>query len=404
MPNDNSTPTWPVCEPDEQEAALRVLRSGRLNYWTGEEGKLFESEFAAHHGRTHAVAVANGTLALELALHAFGVGPGDEVIVPSRTFVATASCVVVRGARPVFADVDADSQNLTAETVEPCITPRTKAIICVHLAGWPCDMESLRQLADRHDLRLIEDCAQAHGARLHGRPVGSFGDAAAFSFCQDKIMTTAGEGGMLLLDDDRAWRRAWSYKDHGKDWERVHSPGVGAGFRWLHASIGTNWRLTEVQSAIGRVQLGKLGSWVRQRQANAAALAGSLANHPALRIPIPSAQTEHSYYKFYAFVRPERLAPGWSRDRILQETVEGGANCFSGSCSEVYLEDAFSDHQRPAIRLATAQSLGATSLMLLTDPAQTESSLARSASKLATVATRALNFDFGSSALKRRTA
>ncbi len=256
---------WPVFAEDEIEAAVRVLASGRVNYWTGEEGRRFEEEFADACRRKHAVALANGSVALELALYALGIGPGDEVIVPSLIFIASASCVVLRGARPVFADVDRDSQNLTAETVAPLLTPRTKAIIDVHLAGWPCEMEALTALARKHHLKLIEDCAQAVGARYKDRPVGSFGDLAAFSFCQDKIISTGGEGGMLVMDDESLWNRAWSYKDHGKSYDAVHHRKHAPGFRWVHESLGTNWRVTEMQSAMGRVLLRKVAERAEKR-------------------------------------------------------------------------------------------------------------------------------------------
>ena len=195
---------WPSFAEDEVEAAAAVLRSGNVNYWTGEEGHQFEAELAAFTGCKHAIALANGTVALELALYALGIGPGDEVVTTSRTFIASASCAVMRGALPVMADVDRDSQNITADTIRAALTPRTEAIIAVHLAGWPCDMDPIMELATSTGLKVIEDCAQAHGASYKGRPVGSMGDVAAFSFCQDKIMTTGGEGGMLTTNDAEA--------------------------------------------------------------------------------------------------------------------------------------------------------------------------------------------------------
>jgi dTDP-4-amino-4,6-dideoxygalactose transaminase len=257
---------WPHHEPDELEAVTRVLASGRTNYWTGSEAREFEREYAAALGRRHAIALHNGTLALELALHAFGIGPDDEVITTARTFIASASAAVMRGATPVIADVDRDSGNLTAETAAACITPRTRAIIPVHLGGWPVDMPALMDLARQHGLVVIEDCAQAHGASIDGRPVGAFGDAAAFSFCQDKILTTGGEGGLLALDDEGAWRRSWAFKDHGKSYEAVYEREHPNGFRWLHESFGTNWRMLEVQAAIGRLQLRKLPGWSARRR------------------------------------------------------------------------------------------------------------------------------------------
>ena len=372
---------WPVFAPDEIEAAVKVLQSGKVNYWTGEEGRNFETEFAAKIGRRHAVALANGTVALELALRVLGIGPGDEVIVTPRTFVASASCVVAVGAKPIFADVDPESQNITAETIAQALTPRTKAVIPVHLAGWPCAMPAIMALAKKRGLKVIEDCAQAHGAAYQSHPVGSFGHVSAFSFCQDKILTTGGEGGMLVTDDKKLWEKAWSYKDHGKSYEVVYKRQHPPGFRWLHEDFGTNWRLTEVQSAIGRVILKKLDKWVERRRHFAAILTEAFKNLPALRVTVPPADVYHSYYKYYVFVRPERLKPGWDRDRIMIEIGRRGIPCFSGSCSEIYLEKAFKKHDlRPKKRLPIGLRLGETSLMFLVHPTLEESDILATAS------------------------
>lgn len=359
---------WPHFEPDEVEAAAAVLRSGKINYWTGEEGREFENEFARYAGCKHGVALANGTVALELALHVLGIGPGDEVVVPSRTFVATASCAVVRGARPVFADVDPNSGNLTAETVRAALTPRTRAIIVVHLAGWPADMDPILALARERGLKVIEDCAQAHGARYKDRPVGCFGDVATYSFCQDKIMTTGGEGGMLLTSDAALWKAAWAYKDHGKSYDAAQEREHPTGFRWLHESFGTNWRLTEMQSALGRVLLRKLDARVEQRRRNAAVLTEEFGKSPALRVATPAPEARNSYYKYNVFLRSEQLAPGWTRDRVMAAVVAEGVPCFSGGCSEIYLEKAFPPEMRPrrgGQRLAVARALGESNLMFL---------------------------------------
>jgi hypothetical protein len=385
-------PPWPYFGEDEVEAAVAALRSGRVNYWTGEEGRRFEREFAAFTGCAYAVAVANGTVALELALQALGVGPGDEVIVPSRTFIASASCAVMRGATPVVADVDPVSQNLTAETVAAALTPRTKAIIAVHLAGWPCEMDSILELAQEKGLFVIEDCAQAHGATYKGRPVGSFGDAAAFSFCQDKIMTTGGEGGMLTTNRREVWERAWSYKDHGKSYATVYHREHPPGFRWLHESFGTNWRMTEMQAAIGRVQLRKLPAWVAKRRRNAAVLTGHFCRLPALRVTVPPEDVGHAYYKYYTFVRPELLKDGWDRDRVMLAVQAEGIPCFVGSCSEIYREEAFRRAGLgPAEPLPVARELGETSLMFLVHPTLSETDMedtARAVEKVLRAATR----------------
>lgn len=366
---------WPHFAPDEIEAAVAVLQSGNVNYWTGEEGRLFEKEFATFAGCNHAVAMANGTVALEGALRAFGIGPGDEVITTSRTFIASASCVVAVGARPVIADVDRESQNITAESIRKVLSPRTKAVIAVHLAGWPCEMDPILELACEHHLKVIEDCAQAHGASYKGRPVGSLGDIAAFSFCQDKIMTTAGEGGMVTTNSDDLWGKMWAYKDHGKSYDAVYRSEHAPGYRWLHESFGTNWRMTEVQSAIGRVVLRKISHWLAIRRKYAETLTNCFAQFPGLRVTRPPAHVAHSYYKYYVFVRPEDLRPDWSRDRIVEAINAEGVPCFTGSCSEIYLEQAFPADWRPNGRLPVARELGETSLMFLVHPTLTEEAI-----------------------------
>ncbi len=360
-----------------------------MNYWTGPEGGLFEKEFADYIGTRHAVAIANGSVALELALKVLGIGPGDEVVTTPRTFIASASSAVMVGARPVFADVDRESQNITAGSIRAALTPATKAIIPVHLAGWPCDMDEIMSLAKERGLKVIEDCAQAHGAMYKGRRVGSIGDIGAFSFCQDKIMTTAGEGGMITLNSDEAFESAWAYKDHGKSYDatfrRKHPPG----FRWLHESFGTNWRMIEVQSAIGRVQLQKLPGWVETRQSYAAQLNECFAELPGLRVTLPPSHIGHAYYKFYVLVRPSALRSDWNRDRIQAEIGEQGVRCFSGSCSEIYLEKAFPTQMRPSERLPVARELGETSLMFLVHPTLIPEDIARTCEVVARVIRKA---------------
>lgn len=376
--NDRAWSPWPSFADDEIEAATRVLRSGKVNYWTGDECRKFEAEFAVSVGRRHAIALANGTLALELALHTLGIGDGDEIVTSPRTFIASASCAVMRGARPVFADVDLDSQNITAESIARVLSPRTRAVIVVHLAGRPCDMDPILELARRRNLKVVEDCAQAQGAVYRGRPIGSFGDFAAFSFCQDKIMTTGGEGGMLVTDDQDLWNRAWSYKDHGKDYDVVYHRRHELGFRWLHESFGTNWRMTEMQGAMGRVQLPKVAGWVRRRRMNAARLSEYLRGIAALRVPEVPGDTDHAFYKLYAFVEPEHLRAGWTRDRIMGEIVAAGVPCYTGTCGEAYLEGAFRNSDlAPAERLPNARRLAETSLMFPVHPTLTDAEIER---------------------------
>jgi dTDP-4-amino-4,6-dideoxygalactose transaminase len=362
---------WPSFTQEEARAVQEVLLSNRVNYWTGNQCRDFEREFADAMGCEFAIAVSNGTVALELALHALGIGPGDEVIVPSRTFLASASCIAAVGATPVFADIDWNSQNITPATIAGLITPSTRAIIAVHLAGWPCDMEGLLALS-RNGIYVIEDCAQAHGARFQGQSVGTIGQVGCWSFCQDKIMTTGGEGGMVTTNDPELWRRMWSYKDHGKSWHAVYELQHPPGFRWLHDSLGTNYRLTEMQAAIGRIQLQRLPEWSAARQCNATRIWEAASTCAGLRVPTVPASSVHAAYKCYVFVEHRRLNAGWTRDRIIDEIVARGVPCYSGSCSEIYLEKAFDNTGwRPTERLPVARELGETSLMFLCHPTLT---------------------------------
>ena len=369
---------WPFFDHDEIAAVSAVLQSGNVNYWTGEEGRLFEKEFAASIGVNYAVAVMNGSVALEAALMALNIGDGDEVIVTPRSYIASASCAVMRGAKPVFADVDRDSQNITADTIKKVITSRTRAIIAVHLAGWPCAMDAIMTLAKKHGLAVIEDCAQASGAFYKGRPIGSFGDVAAFSFCQDKIMTTGGEGGMVVTNTRDIWSKVWSYKDHGKSYDAVYKNDLkpGPSFKWLHESFGTNWRMTEMQAAIGRIQLRKLSGWIEIRRRNTDILTKSFLNIPALRVTMPPEDIKHAYYKYYVFVKPNILKTGWDRERIIVAINAEGIPCFTGSCSEMYLEKAFdADGMRPEKPLPVAKELGETAMMFLVHPTLSETDM-----------------------------
>lgn len=387
------TSSWPFFSSEEVEAVANALKSNKVNYWTGNEGREFEREFSKWCKVNYAIAVANGTVALDLALIGLNIGyknggkSEDEVIVTSRTFIASVSSIVNAGAVPVFADVDRNSGNICAETIAPAITQRTKAIIVVHLAGWPCDMDPIMVLADKHNLKVIEDCAQAHGAKYKDKPVGSIGDVAAWSFCQDKIMTTGGEGGMVTTNHPDLWNAMWSYKDHGKSWEAVYERKHAPGFRWLHEAFGTNWRMIELQAVIGRIQLRRMTDWTNRRSENARKLTDALKpfsrKDGPIRVPhfgCKNCQEElcnmgciHAQYKFYAYVRPQNLRNGWSRDRIIQELNLRGIPCFQGSCSEVYLEKAFDGTGlRPKIRLPVAKELGETSLMFLVHPTLTD--------------------------------
>lgn len=369
---------WPSFTQEEADAVSRIILSNKVNYWTGNEGRKFEREFAAWADSEYAVALGNGTLALDIALKALDVGDGDEVITTPRTFLASASSIVTSGAAPVFADVDLNSQAITAESIKKVLTPKTKAVIVVHLAGMPAEMDEIMALSKEYGFYVIEDCAQAHGAKYKGKSVGSIGHIGAWSFCQDKIMTTGGEGGMVTTNSKELWSKMWSYKDHGKSFDAIYHREHPPGFRWLHESFGTNWRMTEMQAAIGRIQLTRMNDWTAKRQAYGYELDKAASEFDCIRLIEVPDYIEHAEYKHYMFVKPELLADGWDRDRIVNEIVERGVPSFQGSCSEVYLEKAFDNTPwRPAERLKNAVELGETSLMFLVHPTLTEAEIAK---------------------------
>lgn len=381
---------WPSYTQEEAEAVQRVLLSNKVNYWTGQECREFEKEFATYIGTEYAVALANGTLALDVAFKALDIGEGDEVIVTSRTFLASVSSVINAGATPVFGDVSRDSQNITPESIQAVLTPKTRAIVCVHLAGWPCDMDGIMQIAQEHNLYVVEDCAQAHGAYYKGKAVGSIGHIGAWSFCQDKIMTTGGEGGMVTTNDKALWLKMWSYKDHGKSWEAVYEKQHPPGFRWLHDNFGTNWRMTEIQAVLGRIQTARMPEWHKQRLANANKIWDAAKQLPALRVPVIPSDIIHAAYKCYVFVEHNKLKDGWDRDRIMNTITANGVPAYSGSCSEVYLEKAFDDKPyKPTASLPVAKELGETSLMFLIHPTLTEAEMDKTVAVLKEVMTEA---------------
>lgn len=372
MLNTNMAP-WPSFTEQEADAVAKTLLSNKVNYWTGTECRQFEKEFAAWADSDYAIALGNGTLALDVALKALGVCAGDDVITTPRTFLASASSIVTAGANPLFADVDLNSQNITAQSIQAVLTPKTKAVIVVHLAGMPAEMDEIMALSEKHGFYVIEDCAQAHGAKYKGRSVGTIGHIGAWSFCQDKIMTTGGEGGMVTTNSKDLWNYMWSYKDHGKSYDAIYNREHPPGFRWLHESFGTNWRMTEMQAAIGRIQLTRMAEWTALRQKNGQQIDAVLSGSKCIRLVEVPDYSEPAEYKHYAFVKPEALKDGWTRDRIVDEIVALGYPAFQGSCSEVYLEKAFDGTPwRPSVRLPNAKELGETSLMFLVHPTITE--------------------------------
>ncbi len=376
---------WPMHTKEEADAIQAVLLSNKTNYWTGQECRKFESEFAEFFESKYAVALGNGTLALDAALNALNIGPSDEVIVTSRTFIASISSIVNTGATPVFADVSFSSQNITCDSIRKKISKKTKAIVCVHLAGWPCEMDLIMNLAQKHGLLVVEDCSQAHGAKFKGQSVGSFGHIGTWSFCQDKIMTTGGEGGMVTTNDESLWRKMWAYKDHGKSYDAVYQKNHPKGFRWLHESFGSNYRMTEIQAVIGRIQLKKMFDWHKKRLINAELIWNAARKCQIFRVPSVPSHIDHAAYKCYIFVNGDRVL----RDQIMLEINKKGVPCYSGTCSEVYLEKAFENTSFiPKERLSVAKELGESSLMFLVHPTLTESEVIKTCAVLTEVASK----------------
>lgn len=386
---------WPSFDREILDAVRDVMASGKVNQWTGPDVYEFEREYARYLGVPHAAAMANGSVTLDVALRVLGIGPGDEVVVASRSFVASASCVALTGALPVFADVDPVSGNMTAESIDSVRTAKTRAVIVVHLAGWPCEMDAIAALCRSKNLALIEDCAQAHGARYKGKPVGTFGDFGSFSFCQDKIFTTGGEGGLLVTSDRKLWKGAWALKDHGRDFDVVFGRKSGTGFKWMVNSFGTNYRMTGIQAAVGRILLRRLDGMVEARRAHADELNRAFERLPGLVTAVPSAHAYHAYYKYYVYVDLRRLRGGWSRDRIASELAENGVPCGSGACPEIYREKAFRGRRRalglaPQKRLANARKIGESSLMLQVHPTLTRENMRQAAAQMRRVLGKAV--------------
>ena len=378
----NQFSPWPSFSEEEADIVKNILLSNKVNYWTGTECRDFENEFANWSDSKYAVALSNGTVALDAALNALDIKEGDEVIVTSRSYIASVTSIVNSNATPIFADVDLDTQNITHKSINSVITNKSKAILCVHLAGWPCDMDEIMSLANQHNLFVIEDCSQAHGAKYKGKSVGSIGHIGCWSFCQDKIITTGGEGGMVTTNNKVFWKK-WEYKDHGKSYEAVYEQKYSQGFRWLHESFGTNGRMTEIQAGIGRFQLKRMQDWHRKRLNNANTIWNAAKHCKLFRVPVIPNHIEHAAYKCYVFVEGSAEL----RDKIMIQINEKGVPCYSGSCSEIYLEKAFDNSDiRPNYRLPNAKVLGETSLMFLVHPTLTKKEIQKTCDVLIDVA------------------
>ena len=370
---------WPLITQPMVNSVSEILQSGKLNQWNNNTVKEFEKKFAHKFGVNYAIAVFNGTVALELCVKTLGLKKGDEIIVTPRTFIASASCCAWYGITPIFVDVDLNSQNITLETIKSAITDRTKAVILVHLAGWPCDLEEICKFCRDKGIYIIEDCAQAHGAKYRDKNVGSWGNINAWSFCQDKIITTGGEGGMVTTNCPHLFKLAWSLKDHGKGYDTVYNKIHSKGFRWLHDNIGTNWRMMPIQATIGIHALDELDDWVNHRRNISEIYNEVLQGINGVRLTIPPTHIYHSYYKYYFFIEPSKFKV--SRDEIIDLINKEGIFCQVGSCSEVYLEKALENY-KPDKELPITKNLFETSILLKCDPCISKDTAVNSVNKI----------------------
>ena len=359
----------------------KVLKTNKTNYWTGNECRNFEKEFSNYHGVKYSLAVSNGSVALELALKSLGLKNNDQVIVTPRSFIISASCVLNLGFKPVFADVD-DNGNLSIEGIKKVYNKNIKAIVVVHLNGLSCDLDPILKFTKKNKLFLIEDCAQAHGAFYKGKKVGSFGNISTWSFCQDKIISTGGEGGMITTNNKNLFLKIWSMKDHGKNYNSVFYKKHKTGFKWLHDHLGSNYRMTEMQAAIGRVQLRSLDKLVKKRNSIANLYLNELKNYyqkyEILKKPDFRCETcplkknakkcnkcTHSFYRLNLFINKKKI----NQIKLIEQFNKNKIECGVGSCPEIYQEKIFKKLKLyPRKRLQNAKLLGETSIMFPINP------------------------------------
>jgi dTDP-4-amino-4,6-dideoxygalactose transaminase len=382
---------WPYYDQEMIDISSEILKSGKVNYWTGNFCKEFEKAFAKKFEQKYAVSLMNGSVALTAAYMALDLKENDEVITTPRTFIATTSAMQLLNIKPVFVDICRNSGNIKADYIEKAINTKTKAIAVVHIGGWPADMPSICRLAKKYNLKVLEDCSQAHGAKINNKSVGSFGDISTWSFCQDKIITTGGEGGMVSTNNLKLMDKIWSYKDHGKTREAVYEKTHGPGFRWLHERIGTNLRMTEIQAGIGKIQIDRLNQWIDLRNRNALILYDYLKDIPCIRIPMPDKNIQSAWYKFYVYLEFQKLNLGWDRNRIIRELNQKNFPAFYGSCSEIYMEKGLKNYKISGNkkRLKNAEELGKTSLMFLVHPTITYEQITNYAKNIRIILTNA---------------
>ena len=362
---------WPYYSQNEINRVSKILKSGKVNYWTGNECKNFEEVFKKKFKINYSIAVSNGTVALEAALKVLNLKKDDEVIVSCKSYQSSASAIVNIGAKPVFCDVNFNTQNIDVKYLEKKISRKTKAIICVHLGGWPCEMDKLVDIAKKNSLKIIEDCSQAHGAKFNKKYVGSFGDIAVWSFCNDKIISTGGEGGMIGIKKKKIWKKIWSYKEIGKNLDKVvkNKNKKNMGFAWVHDFFGSNLRMTEMQAAIGIIQLKKLDTTLRLRNKINKLIWKKLKQYKSIIIPDLSENLELAPYRCYVKLNFNYIKKKYNLKKIIKLLNKDQIICNEGSCSEMYLEKSFKNIGfSPSKRLPNASKLTKISLAFFINP------------------------------------
>ncbi len=334
---------WPQHSKKEIYKVLQILKNGNTNYLFGNEGIEFEKEFAEFSNSKYAVALSNGTVALDLAIKSLNLKKNSEIIVTPRSFIASASCILLNNLKPKFIDVDKNTHNITLEQISKSINKNTSAIICVHLGGMPCNMIEIMKFAKQNDLFVIEDCAQAHGAKIENRSVGSFADISTWSFCYDKIISTGGEGGMITTNNKKLYDFCWSYKDHGKNKKKyVTAKKIKDGkFKFLHDTLGNNFRLTEIQSGLGRIQLMKINQNIKRRNKFSKFIVNKLKDSKIYSFQNSNFSYQHAYYRLYINLNKNHILPKINNIKFINFLLEKNIICGSGSSSEIYKEKCF---------------------------------------------------------------
>lgn len=366
---------WPFYSNKIANSVKNTIKSGKVNYWTGNLCSKFEKNFSKFINIKYSCSISNASVGLEMALNALDIKKNDEVIVPSRTYITSASAILRVNAKPIFADIEKNSLNIDINSIKKNINRNTKAIICVHLAGYPCDMKNILKIAKKNNLKVIEDCSQAHGAMIKNRSVGSFGDISVWSFCNDKIISTGGEGGMIACNNKTIYKKIWSIKDCGRSYDKIRKKTTKVGYRWLYDSIGTNFRMTEMQAAIGIIQLKELKSYLIKRNKNAKILYNALKNINFIEFQNVDKKLYHAYYRFSILINNTKIKKNHSRDTILKQLINNKIPATVGVCPELYKEKVFHKFRKKHFDRYYAKEVGKNIICFSVDPSISEQNM-----------------------------